>query len=320
MNTLSKLKECYNGICEKIMTNSGFEFYYNRGIDYFNKKSYQKAIKLFEKALEKPPIQPQVYYNMALSYQHLKIYANAITYYTKFLEARPSDYDGEYNLALIYYSTEDYEKAIELFEKCLNVKKDEDGVKAITLAYLSGDMAEKAFELAEKVMEIEKNGKKLYYTIAKVFENKNSLTKDFTFIDRAIEMYDKLATLEPKNFNTYLSISICYAKKGEWQNSVRFCKKALEVNPNSYECNNQMGLVYYCCNEIEDAVKHYEIALSLKPKGDYRIYSNLAYAYEKRGELKKAIKIFNKLLNKFPKYPARDEIKNHVRILKTLNR
>lgn len=78
-----------------------------------------------------------------------------------------------------------------------------------------------------------------------------------------------------------------------------------------------MGLVYYCCDEISEAVKYYEKAFELKPKGDYKIYSNLGYAYEKLGQYDKAINIFSKLIQKFPNLPAKDEIKNHLRILKT---
>ena len=157
----------------------------------------------------------------------------------------------------------------------------------------------------------------MYYAIAKTFENKHSLNKDFTFIDKAIEMYSRIIEQEPENFDVYLSISICYAKKGEWENSVDYCKRAIQINPESYDANNQMGLVYYCCNELKEAIKHYETALGLKPD-DYKIYSNLGYAYEKIGDFNKAVKIFSQLVKKFPQMPAKDEIKNHLRILKTL--
>ncbi|HNW26152.1 MAG TPA: tetratricopeptide repeat protein [Candidatus Gastranaerophilaceae bacterium] len=311
------LIEKITDIAEKILyKNKGFEFYYNRGIDYFNKKKYEKALLEFKTALECQHPQPQVYYNMGLTHHYLGNYEKAVTSYNKFLESKPEDYDGLYNLALAYYNIENYSKAKELFEKCLSIKKDEEGVKALVLAYLSLGESENAVELAQKLSNEGFQGKNLAYAIAKTFENKNSFSRETKNIDTAIDLYQSIILTDSENHNLYLSISICYAKKGDWEKSVEYCKKALEKAPASYEVNNQMGLIYYCRNEVEEAVKFYEIALKAKPEGDYKIYSNLAYAYEKLGEKDKAIKMFNSLLKKFPNYPAKDEIKNHLRILK----
>lgn len=319
MNKFNKIKEHFHKHLKKFSEGKNFDSFYNLGIDFYNKKDYEKAIRQFKLALEKPRVQPQVYYNLGLAYQCMKNYEKAIINYKRFLALHHDDHDGLYNLALTYYLMEKYDKSTEIFEKCIKIKKDEDGIKALVLSYLCQDESQKVMDLADKVLQIPDEGIKLYYAIAKTFENKHSINKDFTYIDTAIKMYMKIAEIDPNYFNSYLSISICYAKKGEWEKSVEFCKKALKTNPDSYEANNQMGLVYYCCDEIEKAVEYYETALRLKPKGDYKIYSNLAYAYEKEGEKDKAIKIFTQLINKFPDYPARDEIKNHLRILKTLD-
>lgn len=317
MEKFIKIKEYMD---EKFKTpmDKSFEFFYNEGVDAYGKQDYEKAVKYFKLAAEQPEVRPQVYYNLALTYQCTKEYDRAIVTYNNFLELSPQDYDGLYNLALVYYTKENFSKAIEFFEKCIELKVEEDSVKALALTYLSNNEMQKAIDFAQKILDNEENGINLYYAIAKVFENKNSLNKDFTYIDKAIELYSKIIAKDPNYFDAYLSISICYAKKGEWENSVEFCKKALEVNPKSYEANNQMGLVYYCCNEVKKAVDYYETALKLKPEGDYKIYSNLGYAYEKIGQYDEAVKIFTQFVSKFPHCPAKDEIKNHLRILKTL--
>lgn len=315
---MSKFNALKKFLDKKIWADRGFEFFYNSGVDFYSKKEYEKAIKYFQLAAEQKDVLPQVYYNLALSHQCIKNYDKAIVNYHKFLAVNPNDYDGLYNLGLTYYMKENYTKAIELFEKCLEMKKDEDGIKAIVVAYLCNNEMEKALNLAEELFKVPDVGLKLYSTVAKTFENKNSFNKDFVFIDKAIEMYLKIISVYPKDFDSYLSASICYAKKGEWENSVDFCKRAIEVNPKSYEANNQMGLIYYCCNEVKEAINYYEKAMGLHPDGDYKIYSNLGYAYEKIGEIDKAVNIFTRLVSKFPQIPAKDEIKNHLRVLKTL--
>lgn len=317
MVKVSFIKNFTDFLFGALYKNKGFEFYYNQGIDYFNKTVYEKALFEFKTSLQKPNPQPQVHYNMGLTYHYLGNYENAIACYNHFLALRPDDYDGLYNLALTYYTLENYSKAQEIFEKCLDIKKEEEGIKALVLCYLALDAPQKAIDLASRFSNEGLQGKNFAYVIAKTFENKNSFSREFKNIETAIELYSNMILNDPENHNLYLSISICYAKKGDWENSVEFCKKALEKAPASYEVNNQMGLIYYCRNQVEEAVKFYEIALKSKPEGDYKIYSNLAYAYEKLGDKDKAIKMFSSLIKKFPNYPAKDEIKNHLRILKT---
>ena len=320
MIDLNEKLDTVKSTLEKLFKNKkSFEYLYNHGIDLYNKQNYEKAILFFQQAIESPDVQPQVYYNLGLTYHCTKNYEVAVETYKKFLELRPNDHDGLYNLALTYYTLEHFDIAIELFEKAIEIKKDEDSVKALTLAYLNGNQTQKALDFADELFNIPDGGIEFVYAIAKILESKNSMNKDFTYIDLAINLFLKIIEANPDNFRIFLSLSICYAKKGEWQNSVQYCERAITLNPTSFDANNQMGLVYYCCNDIEKSIKYYEAALKLKPNGDFKIYSNIAYAYEKNGDVQKAIKIFTKLINKFPKYPARDEVKNHLRILKDLN-
>lgn len=313
-----KLDEIMKLIEKKFLSGKSFKELYNVGVDAYAKKNYEKAIKFFKFAIESKGVKPQVYYNIALSYQCVKDYDRAIAAYNKFLSSYPQDADGLYNLGLTYYQRENYAKAAEFFEKCVSIKKEPDAVKSLVLCYLNQDEAQKAIDFAQDLFQLPQGGIELYYAVAKVFENKNSFNKDFKYIDKAIEMYSKIVENDSSYFDAYMSISICFAKKGEWEKSVEYCKKAIEVNPKSYEANNQMGLVYYCCEEVKEAVKYYEQALKLKPDGDFKIYSNLGYAYEKIGQYDKAAKMFSQLVSKFPKCPAKDEIKNHLRILKAM--
>jgi len=312
MNILSNLK---NLVKKKFFKPKKFDFYYNLGIDFYDKKNYEQAIQSFQTALEQDDVKSQVYYNLALSYQCLKNYTKAIAIYDRFLEQNPADYDGIYNLALTYYLNENYTKAVEFFEKSIELRQEEDNVRGLALAYLAQKEMQKTVDFADDLLNIPNLGLKLYATVAKVFENRNEF-KDFTYTDQAIGMYFKMIARNSTDFNSYLSLSFCFAKKGEWEHSVEFCEKALETNPESYEANDQMGLVYYCCGETQKAVDYYEIALKLKPEGDYKVYSNLGYAYEKLGQKEKAIKIFSKLLKKFPQCPPVDEIKRYMLALK----
>lgn len=318
---MPKLNEIINYIANKIglLGVNKFNLYYNFGVNAYQRNDLEKALNYFEKALNQRKIKPQVYYNIALICQTQQDYSKAIKNYLKFIELKPNDYDGLFNLALTYYSTKDFPNAVKYFENCLEIKEEPDTFKAITLAYIDNNTPNKAYELSLKILKQKTNGTSLCFEIAKIFEKKNFPTKDFTYINIAINIFEAIIKKDKTYFEAYLAISICYAKKGEWEKSVEFCAKALSLDSKSYEANIQMGLVCYCFDALEDAIKYYETAFKFKPKGDYKIYSNLGYAYEKNYEYDKAIKIFSELIKKFPNLPAKDEIKNHLRILKTMN-
>lgn len=317
---MPKLNEIINYIMEKLglLGVNKFNLYYNLGVSAYLRKDNEKAVKYFEKALHQRKIKPQVYYNLALIHQKNQEFNKSIKFYLNFLELKPTDYDGLFNLALTYYSTKDFPNAVKYFEKCIEIKDEPDAIKALITAYVDNNDTDKAFELSKKILKQNQNSINICYEIAKIFENKIYPTKDFTYINIAIKIFESIIKKDKTYFDAYLATSICYAKKGEWEKSVEFCAKALSLNAKSYEANIQMGLVCYCFDALEDAIKYYETAFKFKPKGDYKIYSNLGYAYEKNCDYEKAIKIFSELVKKFPNLPAKDEIKNHLRILRSM--
>jgi tetratricopeptide (TPR) repeat protein len=320
MDILLKVKASYNNLFDKINKGKGFSFFYNRGIDNYNKKSYSLAVKDFEIALKKDDVQPQVYYNLGLVYQKIENFDKAIEYYTKFITLVPEDYDAFYNLAFAYFAKDSFDKTIELLNKIFQLKKEPESVGVMAKAYIASNKYDAAISFADDFFDKENpDNLQLYFAVARVFEAQSQFGQEAMFIDKAIEMYTKLFDTDfGDKAALYLSLSLCYAKKKIWDDAIDFCKKALNINKKMFEANNQMGLIYFMTQNYEAAIKFYNSALKIKPKGDTKVYTNLAYAYETNGQFDKAVKIFDKLLCEFPDFPVSDEIENHVRILRTL--
>lgn len=293
---------------------SSFEAYYTKGLESYSKKKYQDAVTYFKNALTKKNIQHKIHYNLALAFQQLNKNEEAIEEYLVFLEHFPYDYSGLFNLGLIYYNQKDYVNAETYFERSYAIKCEESNVRALTKAYLHNEDLQKVLRLSESVLNSPKF-KECYYIIANVLETKHYLMKDFTYVNHALEMYLKLFEKCPEHFEAVLAAAVCYSKKGDWANSVKYAKISLDINPQSFDANNLLGLLYYCLNDIKNSIDFYEKAFSLKPAKDYKIYSNLAYAYEKNKEIEKAINLFKEMLRTFSNLPDKKDIQAHVRIL-----
>ena len=298
---------------------STFDAYFTKGVELYNKKKYELALEFFTTALSQNNAQNFANYNLALTYQQLNKDNEALEYYMKFLSDYPKDYSGLFNTAQIYYNQNDYENASKYFFKCFEVKPCEESVRKLTKAYIQDENIDDIFTLVEYIFNSE-NDKRLAYVIAQVFESKKYLMSDMTFIQNAINIYLRLLNLEPENYEYLYAASVAYSKMGDWTKAIEYAQKALSINPKSCDANSQLGLVYYCLDDIENCIQYYEKAFKYNKKNDYKIYTNLAYAYEKAGRTIDAIELFKQTIIKFAEFPSKEEIKNHLRqIIKNNN-
>lgn len=291
---------------------STFDAYFTRGGELYNEGKYQLAVEFFKIALKQANAESYANYNLALAYQQLNDDKKAIEYYETFLKDYPTDQNSLYNIALIHYKKEEYEEAAKYFAESFKYKQDEANVKALAETYLQLGDIERASELADYIFNSDCN-KKYAMLIAQVFESKDHLAQDFSLTQKALDIYLKLLELQPGNFDAALSASIAYSKMGDWDNAIKYCNYALELKPKSYEANSQMGLVLYCSDNMPESIAFYEKAMQIKK--DYKIYLNLAYAYEKANRLEDAIQLFKETLTRYTSFPQKEEVRKHVRQL-----
>lgn len=306
---IERIKIYFRQIREKMST---FDAYFTRGGELYNEKKYNLAIEFFKIALKQSNAENYAYYNLALAYQQLDLDDKALENYKTFLEKYPNDQNSLYNVALIHYKKKQYEEAAKYFAESFKYKQDEANIKALAETYMQIGDTEKASELAEYIFNSDCN-KKYALLIAKVFEEQDPITNNFTLTQKAIDIYIKLLEFQPGNFDAALAASVAYSKMGDWENAITYCNLALELKPKSYEANSQMGLILYCSDNMPECIAYYE--KTMKIKRDYKIHLNLAYAYEKAGKLDDAIQLFKETLTKFSNFPQKEEVRKHVRQL-----
>lgn len=306
---IERIKTFFRQIREQMST---FDAYFTRGGELYNDGKYQLAVEFFKIALKQSNAESYANYNLALAYQQLNKDSDAIKYYEKFLQDYPFDQNSLYNIALIHYKKNEFEEAATYFAESFKYKQDEENVKALAETYLQLGDVEKASELANYIFNSDCN-KKYAMLIAQVFESKDHLAQDFSLIQKALDIYLKLLELQPGNFDAALAASVAYSKMGDWDNAIKYCNFALELKPKSYEANNQMGLVLYCSDNMPESIAFYERAMQIKK--DYKIYLNLAYAYEKANMLEESIQLFKETLTRYTNFPQKEEVRKHVRQL-----
>ena len=96
------------------------------GLEYFEKKDYEKAINFFQKAIELNGGDFWTYNNIATAYYHQEDYNNAIEFYLKTLNLNQKAPDVYMNLANAYKANGDLLSAFEILT--IGLEKNPDNI------------------------------------------------------------------------------------------------------------------------------------------------------------------------------------------------
>ncbi|MGD9817948.1 MAG: tetratricopeptide repeat protein [Desulfomonilaceae bacterium] len=97
------------------------------------------------------------------------------------------------------------------------------------------------------------------------------------------------------NAADYFTQGCAASMSRQWDSSIEFFNKAIEINPENTAAYIQRATSFQMVNRIDDAIKDYETALKLKP--DYYLaFEYLAHLYELKNEPAKALEIYNRAL------------------------
>jgi len=116
-------------------------------------KSFEAAIKAYEKLTKQDPKNSDAYYFMALSYERLDKYEEAVRALKDAVRTSPKDDDDKYyELALAHFKLAQYDESVAALNKALEINPDN---------YPAQDLLEKAKAGAERVAEIRRHQEQL---------------------------------------------------------------------------------------------------------------------------------------------------------------
>lgn len=296
----------------------------------YQKEDYQTAISELEKAIQAGSNDGRVYYQLAYSYQQLGNIDKAIELYQtsgKLLDEQDPThryhYYAKYNLALLYKDRGNIDSGISILEEAIDKHKDEPGSHNLLgwLYWKKGDI-DSALKEYRTSIKIDENQEDAQYNLGVLYYNKGD-------VESAKEIFNKVLELNPnhKKAGDYLAgqagsvellipepaLRHCYLgkqylDKGQYQDAALEYETALEVNPNSVEAHQGLGVVYEYNDKglrygdgfkIEKSVFHYEKALILNPNLAEAVF-NIGVLYSQLGKVDDAIRLYLRLIRNQP--------------------
>jgi len=199
--------------------------YNSRGVVYSSKGEYDRAILVYNKAIENDPGKAAAYFNRGVTYYDNGEYERAILDYTKAIEIDLRFPEAYYNRGMIYANKGEYDRAILDYSKAIEVNPK--------------------------------------YTDAYI--NRGSVYEDKGEYDRAIQDYIKVIETDPEDPDAYNNRGIIYANKGEYDRAILDYDKAIEIDPEYAYAYNNRGIVYADKGELDLAILDFTKAIEIDP-------------------------------------------------------
>ena len=195
-------------------------------MSYYNLEDYGKAVIFLQKAIGKNDKDAESYYTLGRTYLELENEKNAIPQFQKAIALESSRNVWMYELGLIYYNQEDYADALKYFNMAgaAGYNKMNDFYENAGFAQLYTGDIQNGIKTLDVIMQRKPNNKELLTNIAQAMYD----TKHY---DEAINYYEKLLTLNPKDAQALFMAGMTFQKKGDKQKGQKICDKAIEMDP-----------------------------------------------------------------------------------------
>jgi tetratricopeptide (TPR) repeat protein len=155
-------------------------------------------------------------------------------------------------------------QSLELLEKSLAANPNSAAILSqLVITAMRANQAGKAFRSAEKLLALKPDEPEfLYLHGAAALQNNN--------LPAAENSLNRFNVLRPQDARGCLALGLTFAAQtSKIEEARRQLKKCVEMNPNNFEANYQLGLSYKTQGETEKAIEHLEATIKTAP--DYAL-------------------------------------------------
>jgi tetratricopeptide (TPR) repeat protein len=276
------------------------ELYFERGHAYYKLDQYIQAIPDYTRSLQlkyKPAIN---YERRAYCYLNSKQYKKGISDCTEAIENDPLSRIAYFNRSKAYAIIGESEKSTQDKAKIKELDK-RPRVKDLCDACQATRDNDERLKLASAAVKLDPK-----YPLAMLLLGATYLELDNK--KQALTCFDKLVALEPDNLTAYIDRGLCRLETGSFESGIKDLSLVLEHAPECYKAYYWRGECYLSLQQAKTGLADFKKAIEImqgkmatayaRKNADYRknlgiflvsSFSASAHAYEKLGDLPKAI-------------------------------
>ncbi len=159
-------------------------------------------------------------------------------------------------LTRAYVDTDRWTEALETGERGLSVNADDaDHIRAYAYALQSVGSYNDAINYLQRAIELRPTYLPTHLELAGLY-----LARDEN--SSAIDLYNRVLSIDPRNARGLLRLCLAYRKVGEFARALGFCKDSVDNNPSDAAAQFQLGLLHYRDRQFNESLAAFQSCLA----------------------------------------------------------
>lgn len=255
------------------------ELFYNKlGDALVKNKDMESAVEAYRKSLEANPCSRDVLIKMATVNQTFfpDNVDETVDCYNKLLEIGENDAQIYYELGHLYLKKQDKIHAIVAFK--MAIEKDSENPffnNSLAYSFVQAELYDDAIEYYQKAIKLNPD-KQWTSIVCQALGSIYFQIKENN--EAAIASFQAGAILDPENSEIYLSLGDVYMSENDLDNAIRSYCDSISVNSDDYRAYSKLGIALWEKDYMEESIVAYHRAIELNPEYDIA-HNNLGVIY-----------------------------------------
>jgi len=261
-----------------------------------NEEYLKKAIEQLQKVTDKDPKDADSWVLLGRLYGASNNSVESEKAYNKALEADPESEDALTGLATLYAALGDSKKAAEKLKAAADKNPSERTLIALGQAYEDLHDYKDAAEALGRALELQPENTKLAFGVAENMMRAGQL-------DKALELFEKLAADDPRNMPARLSIAEIYRVKRDFSQAQEALAKAKALDADSLEVRYEEVKLLEAQSKYTEAIAALNAIIGETSKKNYSANesSNRARLLDELGSLQRSAGQYTEAVDTFRK-------------------
>ena len=232
----------------------------NLVIELFSNGKQKEAIENIESLNGQYPNNALLFNIKGACYADLRSYDSAVKAYERAISIKPDYYKAHFNLGGVLQELGHLDAAVKSFNQALTINPNyAEAHNNIGNVFRELNQLDDAINSYEKAIIIQPDYIEAQYSLGRTFQDLNK-------IDSAIKCYKEILIIKPDFAEMHNNLGVLFQELGQMDFATEHLEKALLIMPKFAEAHNNLGNVLKNLGRLDEALSCYEIAISIKPE------------------------------------------------------
>jgi Flp pilus assembly protein TadD len=270
----------------------GADAHLSRGTDLMHQQLFDAAATEFEAALKLQPADPRVHFQYAVCLLSLGRNDEARAQFEQVRKIAGESRYTTYYLGRLDLLSNDYASAIKRLSSIADKPPFPDTAFYLGVAYISSDDAQNGIKWLERAAKLQPTDYRVHYRLARAYSTagrQQDASREYKLYDQLLSEHKNTETearactealrtqpqtahdlcqriFDPNDPEKLTLLGQLYGDAGAYQQALDPLRRAVQLDPKSYEAWHDLGLTYFHLQQYADARAPLEKATALRPE------------------------------------------------------